>query len=102
MGDDPESRGRMSTNGNLVEVENLKVYFPIKSGIVLDRHVGDIKAVDGVSLTIERGETLGLVGESGCGKSTLGRTVIRLYEPTGGKVIFDGRGISSLGQVPMR
>jgi ABC-type oligopeptide transport system ATPase subunit len=77
--------------GPLVEVEDLKVYFPIKSGIVLDRHVGDIKAVDGVSLTIERGETLGLVGESGCGKSTLGRTVIRLYEPTDGKVMIDAR-----------
>src|SRR3954452_1496783 len=81
-----------STNGSgpLVELENLKVYFPIKSGIVLDRHVGDIKAVDDVSLEIRRGETLGLVGESGCGKSTIGRTVIRLYRPTEGKVIFDG------------
>jgi ABC-type oligopeptide transport system ATPase subunit len=92
----------MSSNGKLVELEDLQVWFPIRSGIVLDRHVGDIKAVDGVSLTIERGETLGLVGESGCGKSTLGRTVIRLYEPTDGKVIFDGRDISSLGEVAMR
>ena len=58
----------MSANGGLLQIENLKVYFPIKSGIVLDRHVGDIRAVDDVSLTIERGETLGLVGESGCGK----------------------------------
>jgi peptide/nickel transport system ATP-binding protein len=97
--------GRVSgTNGSgpLVELENLKVYFPIKSGIVLDRHVGDIKAVDDVSLTIERGETLGLVGESGCGKSTLGRTVIRLYRPTEGKVIFDGQDISSIGEGGMR
>ena len=68
----------------LVEVEDLRVWFPIRSGIVLDRHVGDVKAVDGVSLTIERGETLGLVGESGCGKSTVGRALLRLYEPTGG------------------
>ncbi len=86
----------------LVEVSDLKVYFPIKSGIVLDRHVGDIKAVDGVDLAIERGETLGLVGESGCGKSTIGRAVIRLYEPTAGKVVFDGQDISSLGEVAMR
>ena len=90
-------------NGSpLVEVSELKVYFPIKSGIVLDRHVGDIKAVDDVSLTIERGETLGLVGESGCGKSTIGRTVLRLYEPTAGKVVFDGEDISSRGEVAMR
>ena len=76
----------MSANGGdpLVVVEDLKVWFPIRSGVVMDRHVGDVKAVDGVSLTIERGETLGLVGESGCGKSTVGRALLRLYEPTGG------------------
>jgi len=87
---------------SLVEVSGLKVYFPIKSGIVLDRHVGDIKAVDDVTLTIEQGETLGLVGESGCGKSTMGRTVIRLYEPTAGTVTFDGQDITNLGEVEMR
>ena len=76
----------MSTNGTpLVEVDDLKVWFPIRSGVVMDRHVGDVKAVDGVSLTIERGETLGLVGESGCGKSTVGRALLRLYEPTAGQ-----------------
>jgi peptide/nickel transport system ATP-binding protein len=80
----------------LVEVEDLKVWFPIKSGIVLDRHVGDIKAVDGVSFRIERGETLGLVGESGCGKTTAGRAIIRLYEPTAGRISFDGQDVTHL------
>ncbi len=90
----------MSSNGAgpLVEVDHLKVYFPIKSGVVLDRHVGDIKAVDDVSFTIQRGETLGLVGESGCGKSTLGRAILRLYKPTAGRIVFDGRDISGLGE----
>jgi peptide/nickel transport system ATP-binding protein len=92
----------VSANGSLVEIEDLKVYFPIKSGIVLDRHVGDIKAVDGVSFDIRRGETLGLVGESGCGKSTVGRAILRLYKPTGGKIIFDGQDITNLGDEEMR
>ena len=86
----------------LVQLENLKVYFPIKSGIVLDRHVGDIRAVDDVTLEIRRGETLGLVGESGCGKSTVGRAIIRLYEPTGGRVVFDGKDITHLGERELR
>ncbi len=73
----------------LVEVRNLKKYFPITRGVV-QRHVGDIKAVDGISFDIYPGETLGLVGESGCGKTTAGRTIIRLYDPTAGQVIFDG------------
>ena len=72
----------------LVAVENLKVWFPIKSGLVLDRHVGDIRAVDDVSFDIHRGETVGLVGESGCGKSTVGRTILRLYKPTAGRILF--------------
>ena len=92
----------MSMNGNLVELTDLKMYFPIKSGIVLDRHVGDIKAVDGVSLEIKRGETLGLVGESGCGKSTVGRTILRLYEPTEGTILFAGQDITRLGESEMR
>jgi len=92
----------MSTNGDLVQIEHLKVYFPIKSGIVLDRHVGDIRAVDDVSLTIERGETLGLVGESGCGKSTVGRAILRLYEPTEGRIVFDGQDITHLSERELR
>jgi peptide/nickel transport system ATP-binding protein len=91
-----------SNGGGLVTVEDLRVWFPIKSGLLLDRHVGDIKAVDDVSLVIQRGETLGLVGESGCGKSTLGRAILRLYEPTAGRILFDGQDISHLGEAALR
>jgi peptide/nickel transport system ATP-binding protein len=89
-------------DGALVEVENLRVWFPIKSGIILDRHIGDIKAVDDVSFSISRGETLGLVGESGCGKSTVGRTILRLYEPTAGRIVFDGNDITTMSQNEIR
>lgn len=79
----------------LLEAENVKKYFPIKGGI-LKRTVGQLKAVDGISFEIYEGETLGVVGESGSGKSTLGRVILRLLEPTDGKVIFDGTDISNL------
>ncbi|NPV68127.1 MAG: dipeptide ABC transporter ATP-binding protein [Anaerolineae bacterium] len=74
----------------LVRVEGLKKYFPITSGIVIQRHVGDVMAVDDISFHIYKGETLGLVGESGCGKSTAGRTILQLYRPTAGTVEFEG------------
>lgn len=80
----------------LVKVEGLKMYFPITQGIVIQRHIGDIKAVDGIDFFIRRGETLGLVGESGCGKSTTGRAVLQLYRPTAGQVYFEGQDLTKL------
>jgi peptide/nickel transport system ATP-binding protein len=92
-----------SRNGGeaLVEVQSLKTYFPIRKGL-LQREVGNVHAVDDVTLSVSEGETLGLVGESGCGKSTLGRTIVRLLEPTEGSVIFEGRDISKLGTRKLR
>ena len=99
------SRRARSVSGSdgraLLELDDLRVWFPIRSGVVLDRHVGDVKAVDGVTLTILRGETLGLVGESGCGKSTLGRAIIRLYKPTSGRIVFDGSDITTASEREM-
>ena len=89
-------------NGKLLEVSDLRVYFPITDGIVIERHVGDIHAVDDVTLTIERGTTLGLVGESGCGKSTLGRAILRLYRPTAGRITFDGQDVTTLDGSALR
>jgi len=86
----------------LVRVENLKKYFPITSGVVFSRQVGAIKAVDGVSFEIQRGETLGLVGESGCGKSTTGRVILQLYRPTSGRVFFEGVDLTRLSVEELR
>ena len=78
----------------LLQIENLKKYFEIKRGLFGRK--GYVKAVDGVSLSLDRGESISIVGESGCGKTTLGKTILRLYEPTDGKIIFDGRDITHL------
>jgi oligopeptide transport system ATP-binding protein len=86
----------MTEHGTLVKVKNLKMHFPITQGIVIQRKVGAIKAVDGVTFDIIRGETLGLVGESGCGKSTTGRAILQLYQPTAGEVYFEDQSLTEL------
>jgi len=86
----------------LVRVENLKKHFPIRRGILVQRQVAAVRAVDGVSFDIYRGETLGLVGESGCGKSTTGRTMLQLYRPTAGSVFFKGEDLTQLKGANLR
>ncbi|MGM0948999.1 MAG: oligopeptide ABC transporter ATP-binding protein AppF [Bacillota bacterium] len=85
----------------ILELRDVKKYFPIRSGF-FQRKVGDVKAVDGVSFSLKKGETLGIVGESGCGKSTAGRTMIRLYKPTEGQILFKGQDISNLSEEKLR
>lgn len=92
---------RPALPGPLVQVQDLKMHFPIYTGI-FRRHTGDVKAVDGVSFNIMAGETLGLVGESGCGKSTVGRALLRLYEPTAGRVVIDGEDVATLTPEALR
>jgi oligopeptide transport system ATP-binding protein len=92
----------MSDNEVLIHVENLKKHFPITRGVVFQHQVGAVKAVDGISFDIHHGETLGLVGESGCGKTTAGRTILHLYRPTAGRVIFDGMDLTGLKRETLR
>ena len=86
---------------SLLEVKNLKKYFPIKKGF-LSRTMGQVRAVDGISFTLKRGETLGLVGESGCGKTTVGRSILRLIEPTAGQITFNDQNLLELGREELR
>jgi oligopeptide transport system ATP-binding protein len=87
---------------NLLEVRDLRMYFPVTSGILIQRKVAEVKAVDGVSFNVRRGETLGLVGESGCGKTTLGRVVLQLYKATGGSVRFKGKDLTTMKSGDLR
>ena len=87
---------------HLLEVKNLVKHFPIRQGIIFSKQVGAVKAVDGISFDVEKGETLGLVGESGCGKTTAGRCILRLIEPTSGEVRFDGKNVPSLPKDELR
>jgi oligopeptide transport system ATP-binding protein len=86
----------MSENGTLIKVDKMTKHFPITRGILIQRQVGAVQAVDNVSFDIRKGETLGLVGESGCGKSTTGRTILQLYRPTGGKVYYEDQDLTEL------
>src|SRR6266540_1705650 len=81
---------------NLLEVTALKMHFPLTQGIIFQRQVGAVRAVDGIDFFVEKGETLGLVGESGCGKSTTGRAILQLYRPTSGEIMFDGKDLTKL------
>jgi len=88
----------MTNEAPLLEVRGLRMHFPVTEGMIARRHIGDVKAVDGVNFTIQRGETLGLVGESGCGKTTMGRCILRLETPTAGEILYDGKDIAKLSR----
>ena len=97
-----ETQEKQTAAEILVEVKNLKMYFPVTSGLIFQHVVADIKAVDDVSFFIRKGETLGLVGESGCGKTTTGRCILQLYKPTAGEIFFEGKNLIEMGSGEMR
>ncbi|HLI51218.1 MAG TPA: dipeptide ABC transporter ATP-binding protein [Thermomicrobiaceae bacterium] len=91
-----------SVGETLLDVQDLYMHFPLTRGIIIQHKVGAVQAVDGISFSVKKGETLGLVGESGCGKSTAGRAILQLYKPTGGSVIFRGQDLAKLDGGDMR
>ncbi len=99
---DSATAGTPADDRILLSVSDLRMYFPVTQGLIFERHIGDVHAVDDVSFDLPRGQTLGLVGESGCGKSTTGRTILRLYKPTAGRIVFDGVDITRLGGEALR
>src|SRR5918994_3379901 len=86
----------------LIDVKDVKIYFSVTAGFLIQRKIAENKAVDGISFQVKRGETLGLVGESGCGKSTTGRAILQLYKPTSGEVVFQGKDLTKLDGGSMR
>src|SRR5688500_1630490 len=98
----PANRPSAWREENLLEVRDLVMHFPLTQGIIFQRKVGAVKAVDGVSFSVRKGETLGLVGESGCGKSTTGRMIMRLLDPSFGKITFEGQDITKMSQGRLR
>jgi oligopeptide transport system ATP-binding protein len=89
-------------NGELLRTRDLKVYFPVKAGIIRDRVIGWVRALDGVDLTLQRGQVIGLVGESGSGKTTLGKTILLLEKPTGGEIFFEGQNVLTFNKEEMK
>ena len=95
-------QGDVKQGETLLEVKNLKMYFPITAGLFIQKQVAEVKAVDDVSFFVKKGETLGLVGESGCGKTTTGRCILQLYRPTAGEILYEGRDLTKLSNRQLR
>src|SRR5207253_9008222 len=98
----PLPEGALVGGEELLAVEDLRKHFAVTRGIIFQKQIAAVKAVDGVSFSVRQGETLGVVGESGCGKSTMARCIMRLLDPTSGRIVFDGRDITKLSRADMR